>query len=56
MLKKITNVNIQNFLYENDYFPVDYDDTGAEYYKVSPQLLSLLDSYYIKYDILRSRL
>lgn len=56
MLKKITNVNIQNFLYENDYFPVDKDDTGAEYYKETKEFFSLLDSYYIRYGILRSRI
>ena len=55
MLKKITNTNIQNYLYENNYFPVDYDDTGAEYYKQSPQLFDLLDKYYIKFVIFQSK-
>lgn len=55
MLKKISNYNIQNFLYEHNYFPVDYDDTGAEYYKITDRFNSLLDSYYIRYGILRSR-
>ena len=50
-MKRIESINIQNFLYENDCFPVDEDDTGAAYYKETKRFFSLLDAYYIRFKI-----
>jgi hypothetical protein len=50
-MKKIYSSRLQDFLNENGVYPVDYDDTGAEYYKETAQFLSLLESYFIRTKI-----
>lgn len=47
-MKKIRNNNIKNFLEENGIYPVKEDYEFA-YYRKTPKLYSLLDSYFIKF-------
>ena len=53
-LKKIRNDNIKNFLDENGIQPVKEDYENA-YYKETPKLLSLLDTYFIRYICVPNR-
>lgn len=55
-MRKINNVRLQDFLYENGIEPVEEDDLGAAYYKESAQFLSLLDKYYIRFKIFPNKL
>lgn len=54
-MKKIKNDNIKNFLALNGIYPVR-EDYETAYYKQTPQLSSLLDSYFIKYICIPNKL
>lgn len=53
-MKRISNTNIQNFLEENGVYP-KYEEYGVAYYKPTRKFFSLLDSYFIKYNIFHSK-
>ena len=48
--KILKNIKLQNYLEQNGIYPVgEWDDEAM--YEITPQYLSLLDSYYIQYHI-----
>lgn len=53
-MKKITNRHINNYLEENGCYP-KYECGDECYYKPSRKFFSLLDSYFIKYNIFHSK-
>lgn len=53
---KINNIHIQNFIEERGIRPVEEDYyTGAAIYKREEKLLSLLDSYDIRYIVIPNK-
>lgn len=54
-MKKIRNKHMQDYLEENGIYPVR-EDYEAAYYRHTPKLLSLLDSYFIKYICIPNKL
>lgn len=54
-LKRISNKHINDYLEENGYLP-KYENGNECWYKATPKLISLLDSYHIRYICIPNKL
>lgn len=54
-LERVSNIHIQDYLYENGLEPVKEDLLGVAFYKPCRKFYLLLDKYYIKYTCIPNK-